>query len=322
MTNHEWKETDDLVALYLHRFGPERLGMSVHEISKRLAIDPGSMKMRVQNFRAIEKGSGLAKYAAQSAEVFKRHQATTEQKLRTLAQGILGVISSVGPNLKRGPLESLQSFGFSGRAALRRVVEQSTYGSIEQAVASLSLFPHPETVRQIRGRNVFRIVRCRSAAERGKIVEREGIGPVMLDDNKGPTDAFIWAHGLQRAHYEDVQFNHLWSGPDDVESYTSLANICMMPAFLSKLSDTDLGVRALLRYRSFCLFDGYLPSGSSPLEKPAAYDALDWAETLPPVAEIEEKYRTAMRSKPKDRTTCSARQIGWIFSGFKPDSEV
>lgn len=142
----------------------------------------------------------------------------------------------------------------------------------------------------------------------------------MLDDNKAPTDAFIWAHGIRQ--YQDAQFNHLWGRADDVHAYTSLANICMLPAFLSELTDTHRGVRAMLHYRALELYGNSLAIPLGTTSKPAGYDDLQWAEVLPPVANLEAVYRATMRTKPGDRTVRSARELGWVFSNYEPDPSL
>ncbi len=218
--------------------------------------------------------------------------------------------------------EDLRSFGFDGQAALQKVIELSSYGGLEQGVASLAVFAHPDTVAQARSRNVFRIVRTRASEGRGTFVELPSLGIVMLDDNKGPTDAFIWAHGISRSQYRDVQFNHIWSDPQDVSLYTNLANICVLPVFLSKLSDSHRHVQALLRYRAFMLYGGWKPNSQPEPPEPAGYAQLVWANPLPAVPDLESNYRKAMRTKPKDRTTKSARELGWVFSGYQPDKTL
>jgi hypothetical protein len=218
--------------------------------------------------------------------------------------------------------DTLQSFRLDGRAALERVIQQSRYGSLEQAVASLALFSHPATVAQTRGSNVFRIVRARMDASRGEIDEIPGVGRVMIDDNKGPTDALTWVHGISRNQYRDVQFNHIWPDSRDVGAYTNLANICVLPAFLSKLSDAHSQVRAVLQFRAFDLYSGWKPVLQPRPITPAGYDDLIWAETLPAIPDVEVAYRRAMKTKPKDRTTASARNLGWVFSEYKPDPTV
>jgi len=217
-------------------------------------------------------------------------------------------------------MRSFDAFNYDGRATLSSIIASSEYGSLEQAVAALAVFAHPHTVLQTRGLNVFSVVRARSRAERGTQVILTSGETVMLDDNSAPTNAFGWVHGLRRQgeRLRDVQFNHLWPKSADVSAYTNLTNLCMMPAFLSKLSDTDSTICALLRYRAWKLYSGPLAWDTAP-EPPSIYDGLRWAETLPPVDNVERTYRAAMHTRPADRTTRSARECGWLFSQFRPD---
>ena len=100
---------------------------------------------------------------------------------------------------------------------------------------------------------------------------------MLLDDNKSPTDAFLWANGLSRRG-PDTQFNHIYAASLDAEAYTALPNICMTPAFIAKLTDTSEDVRSLLRYRSYQLYE-WTPAGQEPPERPEDYEALEWAAT-------------------------------------------
>jgi hypothetical protein len=95
-------------------------------------------------------------------------------------------------------------------------------------------------------------VRLRQQAARGTFVEVAGCDErVMRDDNRSTAVAFEWAHGIRER--PDVQANYVWSRSLDVTAYTSLANLCLTPSFLAKLTDTDESIRTLLRYRAFDL---------------------------------------------------------------------
>lgn len=207
-------------------------------------------------------------------------------------------------------LNTFADFHLDGLAALEAVVAASPYGTIEQAVASLAIFSHPDTVRQTGCRPFVRTVR--DAARRGQVEERGGI-LVGLDDNKSPTDAFLWCNGLKRPR--EAQFNHVYADSADPESYTSLANLCVTPSFIAKLTDTDLRIRALLRFRTFDLY-GWVPAGSAIPERPPDYLRLAWACPLPPVADVEVACRMTMVRRPRDRTVQIIRQIGWVFGRF------
>lgn len=202
-----------------------------------------------------------------------------------------------------------------GLAALESVIAASPYRTIEQAVASLTIFSHPETVRQTACQSFVRTVR--NAVRRGQVEDRGGVS-IAFDDNKSPTDAFLWCNGLKRRPRE-TQFNHVYANSADHECYTSLANLCATPSFLAKLTDTDERARALLRFRAFDLYR-WVPPGLAQPEAPPGYRQLEWAHPLPPVANVEAMCRAVMARRPGDRTVKIARRIGWIFSGY--ESEV
>jgi hypothetical protein len=62
--------------------------------------------------------------------------------------------------------KTLHDFALNGYTALEELIRASAYKSIEQAVASLTLFSHPETVRQTGCKAVFPTIR--NAARRGQ----------------------------------------------------------------------------------------------------------------------------------------------------------
>ncbi len=85
MDQHSWSEADDLVAFYLYRFGTERLPFDMPTIAERRGIKPGSMKMRISNFKAYAGTGKLGNIARQSVKVFERYRDTAEPELRNHA---------------------------------------------------------------------------------------------------------------------------------------------------------------------------------------------------------------------------------------------
>jgi hypothetical protein len=225
-------------------------------------------------------------------------------------------------------MKSLKDFKYDGKAVLRKVIEASEYKSLPQAVAALTMFSHPETVRQtVRqtakesiSHNLFQVVRCKSNADRGVYKELDGKN-VMLDDNSAPTEAFVWANRIPRNSCKDVQFNHIWPDSKSVLLYTNLTNICLTPAFIAKLTDTDTDISSLLKYRAYELYKEFLPHVDIP-SKPSEYSNLSWAKPLPVINDLEKILRSAMENKPKNRTVCSARSLGWFFSDFLSDKRI
>jgi hypothetical protein len=85
MDRHSWSEADDLVAFYLYRFGTERLPFDMPTIAERRGIKPGSMRMRILNFKAYAGAGSLGNIARQSVQVFERYRDTSELELRNRA---------------------------------------------------------------------------------------------------------------------------------------------------------------------------------------------------------------------------------------------
>lgn len=82
MANHRWSEADDMSALYVYRFGAERLGTTTTGLAHSRGIKPGSFRMRVRNFQALDGKGGLENWAHQSEGVFERYRSLDEESLR------------------------------------------------------------------------------------------------------------------------------------------------------------------------------------------------------------------------------------------------
>ncbi len=202
---------------------------------------------------------------------------------------------------------TLVEFGLDGQAALSALIASSRYRTLAQAMASLALFSHPDTVAQTGGKAVFPCIRGAPGAFSRIADGRE----VMLDDNKSPTDAFLWCNGLNRRG-RDTQFNHIWAASNDADAYTALPNLCMTPAFLAKLTDTNAETKALLAYRSWDLY-GWTPAGFEAPGRPDGYAALEWAAPLPPVRELRQRLAIVFARRAKDRTVLAASRLCWLF---------
>jgi hypothetical protein len=215
-------------------------------------------------------------------------------------------------------MNTFADFGFDGEKALSHLVATSEYGSLLQLVASLTLFSHPTTVAQTANQNLFRVIRRQAFSEIGHFFPHKDGLQVMHDDNLAAIETFNWSNLIRRC--PNSQYNHIWSESRDVSLYTNLANICVTPAFIAKLTDTNILLVDALRYRSYELY-GFWPT-SVPVSEPADYDRIVWAETLPAVNELEIVIRTRLKRLKTNRTLRCARNIGWFFSGFQPDSTL
>ena len=177
--------------------------------------------------------------------------------------------------------KTLQDFT-SGREVLRSLLA-AAYGSPAQAVASLALFSHPDTVAQTEYKAAVPVIRG-EIADRGKIGERHG-RQVGFDDNTAPTNVFDWING-RTVRPDDIQYNHVYDDSKNPDTYTCLANLCVTPSFLAKRTDHDPEIRALLRYRVWDIYHWHPAHEPEPV-KPAGYENLVWAPFLPAVANVK-----------------------------------
>lgn len=87
MPNHTWVEEDDLMILFVHKYGINNCPLTRQEIANRIGVSLGSVSYRIGNFNAIE-GDGAATHIAKlSYDIYERYSALPMQQLRELAFG-------------------------------------------------------------------------------------------------------------------------------------------------------------------------------------------------------------------------------------------
>jgi hypothetical protein len=86
---HRWTEKDDIVTLYLFKYGEEDLPFSMESISKKLGISIGSLRMRIANFKAINGQRCLEHFGKISERVYRKHYKTSKDELKSLVLEIL-----------------------------------------------------------------------------------------------------------------------------------------------------------------------------------------------------------------------------------------
>ena len=166
-------------------------------------------------------------------------------------------------------LDPYPSLDFDGNRVFEALVAQLDY-SKEHLIARYTLFTAPAVVAQSHNAAIFRIIR--DDHRRG---EKDHTKRVVYDDNTTPRDLFLKANALlSDTKDRGNQINHVYRVSNDVKHYTSLANLCMTPAFLAKLTDSDEAVGKLLRYRAYDLYAGYCPKGEEVPLEPPGYNAL------------------------------------------------
>jgi len=87
---HKWKKDDDIVASYLYRFGTDDLNISLEEIAEQLGMTAGSLKIRIQNFQALNGDGGLKNYAQLSKKIYSEYRSLSQDVHRAKVKRILG----------------------------------------------------------------------------------------------------------------------------------------------------------------------------------------------------------------------------------------
>jgi hypothetical protein len=85
MAKHVWTQGDDIIVLYVYRFGASSLGQTIEELAAMIGTTPASLRMRIRNFKALDGHGGLANAAELSRQVYERNRLTDQATLRTLA---------------------------------------------------------------------------------------------------------------------------------------------------------------------------------------------------------------------------------------------
>ncbi|MGF1689706.1 winged helix-turn-helix domain-containing protein [Photobacterium kagoshimensis] len=85
MVNHTWVEKDDLMILFLKKFGVENSPLSKQEIADKIGVSLGSVSYRVGNFKAIDGIGSATNFARLSLQVHKQYSNLSMQELKAIA---------------------------------------------------------------------------------------------------------------------------------------------------------------------------------------------------------------------------------------------
>jgi len=81
---HTWTEEDDILVLYMYKFGCERLGLTRRMVADRIGVSRGSLEYRIANFKALDGIGSATNYARLTQEVHARYSNLPEAQLRRL----------------------------------------------------------------------------------------------------------------------------------------------------------------------------------------------------------------------------------------------
>ena len=133
--------------------------------------------------------------------------------------------------------------------------------------ARLCLLPHEETVGQFK-KAVFPTKR-KTALRCQRIKTSKG----MWDDNTTPRWALLWSHGVRGGNkaLKGWHVAHVWNNCNNVQCYTRLENLLLVPAAYAGLTDADGPLTPYLRYHAFKVYR-WRPKGRPAPKKPSEYE--------------------------------------------------
>lgn len=148
---------------------------------------------------------------------------------------------------------------------------------LARVVARTSLLPNPEVVRACPS-PIFPSIRANRALGSRGTIATVGAERLMLDDNTTPRWALLVAHGFGPSlpsKSRGWSLAHVWSRAQCPASYTHLANLALVPAPLSTLTDGTSPVASYIRYHAYSTY-GWHPHDEEAPREPPAFNEVDW----------------------------------------------
>ena len=87
MPNHTWTEQDDIMILFVRKFGIENSPLTKQDIADKIGVSLGSVSYRIGNFKAIDGIGKATHFAKLSKEVHEKYSNLNESELKQLAFG-------------------------------------------------------------------------------------------------------------------------------------------------------------------------------------------------------------------------------------------
>ena len=88
-------QREDIIALYLYRFGEDGLPIRKTQLAELIGVNRDSLEMRLSNFQALDIGKGLTHVAKQEQQVYERFRNTSKEGLLTQALNALQQIEAM-----------------------------------------------------------------------------------------------------------------------------------------------------------------------------------------------------------------------------------
>jgi hypothetical protein len=160
--------------------------------------------------------------------------------------------------------------------------------TVARLVAHLCRFPDAKTVEQFK-KAVFPTKR--KTTDRGKLIYAGNKPLGMYDDNTTPRWALLWSHGIRCGGGNDSlrgwRVAHVWNNCNNLDCYTRLENLLLVPAAYAGLTDDEGPLAPYLRYHAHDAYEEWCPECKQMPKKPDDYDAFSSAWQYLPAAPAE-----------------------------------
>jgi hypothetical protein len=183
---------------------------------------------------------------------------------------------------RRNPIPSLMPLGDDEK-------------SLVMMAAGRILLPNPATVKLF-NQAIFPTIRDPRELYQEVKMEDRTVG--MRDDNTTPRWALLWTHGIPGKSKQPTlgwTIAHVWDRSQDLDAYTRLANLALIPEYLGGLSDNQGPLTQYLRYHAWQVYQ-WRPADADVPIAPAHYAEIRWNYLAPvadPVAFFRDEFDTA-----------------------------
>jgi len=168
---------------------------------------------------------------------------------------------------RRNPIPSLKPLGKDEK-------------SLVMMAAARILLPDPNTVKFFK-QAIFPTIRGPRELYQGVKMEDQIVG--MHDDNTTPRWALLWTHGIPGKSKQPTlgwTIAHVWDRSQDLDAYTRLANLALIPEYLGGLSDKQGPLTRYLRYHAWQVYQWRPIDADVPIA-PDHYAEIRWNYLTP-----------------------------------------
>lgn len=172
-------------------------------------------------------------------------------------------------------------------------------GEDEKTLVSMAaariLLPDPATVKSF-NHAMFPTIRAPRHLYQELMLEERVVG--MHDDNTTPRWALLWTHGISGKSKQPTlgwTIAHVWDRSQDLDSYSRLANLALIPEYLGSLSDKQGPLTRYLRYHAWQVYQ-WRPADADVPSAPDHYAEIRWNYLTPvddPVGFFRDEFASA-----------------------------